>query len=278
MIIGKRATRGKRINELVGEDLEKDKAFWEHDVWRDDEDSSGAESYSEEEVKPDVFDSDFNESEDDESSDDEEGELKRAEKRKKVDKRNTYREPVPRATFTKPKAVKPKARRVESAGSADVIAMKLRHSTQSKTAAQESARKEAQSAKPKTTPRPPLPKREFTQKDLLLEALDTEVTNAKWLTSQQIAEEERAKSDRVSKGPATDKTTLLSRRGAYNTVTFAESRWPTIFDKRSCEPPSHKTCVVTGLPAKYVDPQTGCPYHNAEAFKLIRSNCKIKRY
>ena len=73
------------------------------------------------------------------------------------------------------KAVKPKARRVESAGSADVIAMKLRHSTQSKTAAQESARKEAQSAKPKTTPRPPLPKREFTQKDLLLEALDTEV-------------------------------------------------------------------------------------------------------
>jgi hypothetical protein len=72
MIREKRATRGLRMTELVGEDAEKDKAFWEHNTW--EEDDSGNESFSEEEVKPDVFDDDFNDTEDDESSSDEENE------------------------------------------------------------------------------------------------------------------------------------------------------------------------------------------------------------
>ena len=59
------------MNDLVGEDAEKDKAFWEHNIWNEEDDSDN-ESFEEEEVKPDQFDSDFNDTEDDASSSDEE--------------------------------------------------------------------------------------------------------------------------------------------------------------------------------------------------------------
>lgn len=85
MIREKRATRGLRMNELVGEDADKDKAFWEHNTWAEDEDDSENDSFEEEEIKPDVFDDDFNDTEDDESSSDEENE-RVASKRSKVRK------------------------------------------------------------------------------------------------------------------------------------------------------------------------------------------------
>ena len=31
-----------------------------------------------------------------------------------------------------------------------------------------------------------------------------------------------------------------------------------------------KKCVITGLPAKYFDPVTQCPYYNLIAFKALR--------
>ncbi|KAJ0550614.1 putative Vps72/YL1 family protein [Helianthus annuus] len=34
--------------------------------------------------------------------------------------------------------------------------------------------------------------------------------------------------------------------------------------------PEKSVCVVTGLPAKYLDPKTGLPYATKEAFKIIR--------
>ena len=75
----KRKTRGLRINELVGEALDQDNTFYNHDTWNEDESD---DSYSEEEAKPDVFDSDFNDTESDEDSDDEEeeGKVRKAER------------------------------------------------------------------------------------------------------------------------------------------------------------------------------------------------------
>jgi hypothetical protein len=71
----KRATRGLRMAELVGQAADDDQQFWNDDIWKEDEDDSDAESYDEEEeeAKPDEFDSDFNDSEteDEEESDDE---------------------------------------------------------------------------------------------------------------------------------------------------------------------------------------------------------------
>lgn len=65
----KRSTRGKRVTELAGEDANFDQEFWNSDIWQEAE--SGDDSFSEEEVQPDVFDSDFNDTEDDDEDDDE---------------------------------------------------------------------------------------------------------------------------------------------------------------------------------------------------------------
>lgn len=36
----KRATAGRRMNALVGEEEEKDKSFWGHDTWTEENDDS----------------------------------------------------------------------------------------------------------------------------------------------------------------------------------------------------------------------------------------------
>jgi vacuolar protein sorting-associated protein 72 len=300
-----RATRGKRFSELVGEEADKDKAFWEHSTW--EEDDSGNESYEEkeEDVKPDVFDSDFNETEDDESSEDEEAQLRKTSKRSAPSTKNTYKEPIAKkrpATTSSDQPRVPKPPRPQG-DTENVLAVKLRQSTTKKTLQHEQARIASQRIK--VVQRPPLPKREFSQRDLLFEALDTEVwlfilfnsnilqlNNAKWLRGQQMAEEEKINLDKPSKTPLVNKITILSRRGQYNTITFPESKWPTVFELslrdapkkvthtrfcRFCLIPSisdsylpEQTCVITGLAGRYLDPVTGYPYHNLEAYKELK--------
>ncbi len=97
MLLAKRASRGKRMTSLVGKAAEDDEAFWGHDVWN--EEGSEADSYVQEEEKPDEFDSDFDETESEEESDSEEE--KQATRTKKTqDKKmvnNRYKDPKSRA-------------------------------------------------------------------------------------------------------------------------------------------------------------------------------------
>jgi hypothetical protein len=170
-----RATRGRRINELIGEEADKDKSFWEHSTWNEDEEDSGNDSYDEkeEEIKPDTFDTDFDETEDDESSDDEEAELKKATKRKAPAPKNTYKEPAAKRPTQRPDQPKvPKTPRIQDE-TENVLSVKLRQSTTVKTLQHEQARNATQRIR--VVQRPPLPKREFSQRDLIFEALDTEV-------------------------------------------------------------------------------------------------------
>ena len=83
MLESKRATRGLRMSDLVGEAADEDTAFWgqtgidaEGGGEGEDDEDSGAESFSEEEAKPDVFDSDFNDTESSSDEDDDEEEKK----------------------------------------------------------------------------------------------------------------------------------------------------------------------------------------------------------
>lgn len=103
----KRTTAGRRMNALVGEEEEKDKSFWGHDTWAEENDDSefsdteGEFSYlfvphrafpdwstlptlpswpTRPTASSDEFDTDFNESE----SDEDEGEDEEAEKRIKA--------------------------------------------------------------------------------------------------------------------------------------------------------------------------------------------------
>ena len=194
-----RTTRGKRFTELIGEEADKDRSFWEHATWNeeDDENNSENESYTEiEEIKPDVFDSDFNDSEEEES-DNEEEELKKNNKRK-INTKNKYIEPkvIKKITPSHSTTTTVSSIPITSSDSntsnkqsnitkvskslkinneiENILSVKLRKSTTTKTLQHEQARLEA-NQKIKIIQRPPLPKREFTQKQLLIEALDTEV-------------------------------------------------------------------------------------------------------
>lgn len=285
---GRRSTRGQRMTELVGEALEMDKAFWEHSVWAEAEDDSGNESFdeNEEEVKPDVFDSDFNDTETEESDEDEEGQLKRDQRRqraKAVKSSGAYKEPAKRAPAPTNESSAPKPKPKDTGP--QELAVTLRQSTKSKS----DARAKEEEAKAKSAikvHRTPIPKKEYCQRDLLMEALDTEIQNFKWLKSQQLAEEERNRLE--SKAPKAKKKisrTFLSNQNS-TTITFADDQsWPSIFSnddidyltngattRKKRHDETSNVCVVTGQPARYRDPKTWLPYRDLAAFRILRSS------
>lgn len=174
----KRKTRGTRINDLIGEAAEQDEQFWSHSVWKEDEEDESFGSEDEEE-KPDEFDSDFDESEEEEE---EEGEQE-DEKRKVVKKpsSNKYKEPkqiklirstvVPEEAHTPKK--KPKLEKHIDESSIITFERGKRESTKTKSEVSLVGRKVRES-KPKPTVNRPV-RHQFTQKQLLEDALETEV-------------------------------------------------------------------------------------------------------
>ena len=58
-------------------------------------------------------------------------------------------------------------------------------------------------------------------------------------------------------------------------ISFADSAWPDILRPQKAPEKKPQNCVVTGLPARYVDPKYGLPYHNLEAFKKIRETPQL---
>lgn len=232
------------MTALIGEAAEQDEAFWGADVWESDDDS-----FSEVEVEPDVFDSDFNDTEDDDNgSSDEEKEVTKAGKKERTGP-NKYKEPggpkvkkpvetaAATATATgaaassddkesKPKPVaRKKMRRVDSqdSGFSGSGVREVRHSTKVKTevAVRNQKRVADDAFRTKVKSRPPL-KHQFTQKELLLDALTTENDNQKWLELQRLQDYERALGDKVAKPQNAERfIRYVSRRGAPNTVTFS---------------------------------------------------------
>ncbi|CAI5507238.1 unnamed protein product [Closterium sp. Naga37s-1] len=87
-----RSTRGKRVSELVGEDLDADEEFWNQKAFQ--EEAEDVEFAMEGEVEEDVFDSDF----DDDEPDNEEEEAGT-----EVKERPTKRRLMPPGTKKKPK-------------------------------------------------------------------------------------------------------------------------------------------------------------------------------
>lgn len=110
MLPEKRATRGKRMGDLVGQAAEDDDMFWNHDTWQEG-DGSDEESFQEEDepLKPDEFDSDFGESESEEDEEEDEEEERRAVKEGKEtsNKKNRYNEPVPAKKKPRPNILRP---------------------------------------------------------------------------------------------------------------------------------------------------------------------------
>ncbi|KAI2497903.1 YL1 nuclear protein [Fragilaria crotonensis] len=68
----RRLTAGKRMSSLVGEALDNDEAFWNHETWAEDGEDADSfrESDEDSDVRKDEFDSDFNDSETDNEAED----------------------------------------------------------------------------------------------------------------------------------------------------------------------------------------------------------------
>ena len=73
---------------------------------------------------------------------------------------------------------------------------------------------------PKTRP---IIRHKYTQKELLLDALETENLNRKWIEQRKIVEDERIARDKPNKTQNNDHyVRFLSRRGTYDTITFTD--------------------------------------------------------
>ena len=96
----------------------------------------------------------------------------------------------------------------------------VRDSTKAKTTTTELEVKERNKIIPKSRP---IIKHKYTQKELLLDALETENVNRKWLEHRKIVEDERIARDKPVKTQNNDHyVRSLSRRGTYDTITFTD--------------------------------------------------------
>ena len=70
-----------------------------------------------------------------------------------------------------------------------------------------------------------------------------------------------------------------TKRQSRTFITFTdESTWRHLFPSNSKPRVVQRDkCVVTGLPAKYIDPLTKCPYANVHAFKALREMHALKQ-
>eukprot|EP00903_Cladosiphon_okamuranus_P012224 g11464.t1 len=307
-----RSTRGQRISELQGEDAEADETFWGQGAWQEAED--GDSEFSSEEEEPDKFDKDFNDSESEEEDDNgqEENALRKNER--------TAKRKQPGGVYKEPKTFVAKKRKVTTpstgtggggsssakggkssdGGPPGVLSKRtVRASTKNKTEKSlevregEAKAREAQLKRSAPQPKKTL-KGQFTQKQLLLEAIQTEQENMRWILKQQRLEDEAKEDEGRPKQNKIIASRYVSRRGCVDTIFFPDAYYlPPVL--RQAPYSADKTqdgsgaagaggagqsgskydrrCKVTGAPAPYKDPLTGYYYANAAAFRQVR-----KRY
>jgi len=151
----------------------------------------------------------------------------------------------------------------------------VRESTKTKSTGAELARQHAAAIAQRTKPRPNLAslRHQFTQRELLEDALLTEAESTTWLDKQKQSDDQRARDDKPIKTKRTEGCIRhLSRRGSYATITFADTeKIPPIFSLQPPVPHAPRLCVITGLPARYFDPVTQQPYANIDAFRTLRA-------
>jgi len=126
----------------------------------------------------------------------------------------------------------------------------------------------------------PIIRHKYTQKELLLEALDTELQNQKWLDSQKFdnynMDNNNTNNSNNMLNTSNNFIKYHSRRGSLDTITFSNVEdIPLILRLNQSNLPKRRAriCSITGLPARYFDPVTEQPYANVDAFKELRRRC-----
>merc|ERR1711991_146172 len=158
------------------------------------------------------------------------------------------------------------------------VSRMVRNSTKEKSSEGEKIRKAQEVEKSKQVRVRPIIKHKFTQKELLMEGLDTEGENLKWLAEQKrnaLAINNDKNNNNYSSNNSKSLKRWISRRGTNNVITFTEADdVPSILKLTPEDLPQKVSnkCVVTGTYAKYKDQLTGLLYANKEAFKVLRKH------
>jgi len=290
-VLPKRSTRGKRLADLEGIDKEVDEEFWKLQMFAEEAEDN---EFSDVEEVEDVEDSDM----DDYSTDEEAEEELAKQKEKKLEKeeraskkrKNVYKDKAApkkqKEATTTPS--KPKAK---PSSPLEFIPIETKRSSRKSTQKATEALEEKLKQKETKTPKKSTKKEYYqpTQEELLEEAkITAEINKISLAALVQIEEDIRKKArDTRSKNfdPNAPRVKYHSKDGQH-TITFVNTDIPQVINQRLSEeeiarfdiPKEQKQtkCVITGLPAKYLDPLTKKPYATIEAFKQIRSSLTSK--
>ncbi len=128
---------------------------------------------------------------------------------------------------------------------------------------------------PPPAPHPPPP-----QEEILEEAKLTEADNRASLAMMLHQEEEKRRvivRERDLKGPRVRFVSKRNGDSVTNTYTFVETPVPPAINAVAPPKPQPQRCAVTQAPAKYLDPSTGAPYANLEAYRHLRGRQGSRR-
>ncbi|GLJ50577.1 hypothetical protein SUGI_1077400 [Cryptomeria japonica] len=277
-----RKTRGKRMSNLVDDELETDEQFWGQEAFKEEDND---DEYEQEGDAVDEFDSDFDDDEpvaDEEPVEAEERTVKKKKfllgtvvKKKSKKKVLASLEISPEtaeysAQESKPSHSKDQETAIDLEGEKTV-----RKSTRTAVIVRQ-AERDALRAALQASIRPVKRKREgedrrMTQEEMLLEAAQTEIMNIRHLEKMLAREEEVKKKAITNKSVYSGPVIRFHSKDGKNTLEFTNvSTFPSEIFSKSVPYPEQPVCVVTGQLAKYLDPKTGMPYATKEAFKIIR--------
>ncbi|KAI9101479.1 hypothetical protein K1719_023961 [Acacia pycnantha] len=275
-----RATRGKRMTKLLDEEFEEDEVFWNQDALKEEEND---DNYEEEPEVADEYDSDFD---DDEPEPDEEGEndaVERVPKKKRLifpgkrlpkkKKKKTLSKLENATEDDKPDEQSPAEEHHDVPD--DAGERMIRKSTRTSVIVRQ-AERDAIRAALQATMKPVKRKKEgeekkMTQEEMLLEAAQTEIMNLRNLERVLAREEEVKRRAIVHKAVYNGPQCRYISKDGCSFLEFSKGlSFQSEISTKSVPYPEKSVCAITGLPAKYRDPQTGLPYATLEAFKIIR--------
>ncbi|GAQ86495.1 DNA-binding protein [Klebsormidium nitens] len=297
-----RATRGKRLNKLIEEEDDADKAFWGQDAFNEED----QEEYVSEEEEQDVFDSDFDDDEDMEDDGEEEAD-ERPQRKRKAPPGAAPKRPARKAATAAKAAITPKTqtKSFEAVFQDRLDGIKPDKSTPKAKAAtpkrpraeqdfelaeagferrskravvvernverEQEERQRAKSRKPVPKKKPVVEERRLTQEEMLAEAAQTEIANLQSLEIMLAREEEIKRKAIIHKEAFAGPQIRYHSKDGHTVLEFTRmDAFPDVINAKAAPYPLRSVCAVTGLPAKYKDPLTGLPYATLEAFKTLR--------
>ena len=265
----------------VGEAMDKDKSFWDHGTWKEEDEAD--EDYEFEDEKDEV-DSDFDISEEDEDTAALHFESSRRGRGKKkvAGGGRGYVDPAQRAAARKRAAAAGGSKKIANRKPKRVPVLArqrtFRASTQSRVAQSAAERKAANakqlkiSAARRARQGQIVKEKRLTQEELLRQAAHTEIVNRRSLELMLRMEDDRKKQTGPNAPYVGPLIRFRSRIGEPNILTFEQfDEIPSVINAVAPPPPVTELCVITGMKARYRDPKTGKPYANLAAFKQLRA-------